>query len=111
MLCKAAPGENCQTFFIPPALFQIGGGRCCVVYKAVAVRDGSVVALKCFRQGSNYDGAIQRESFILDTYSKAGNNIVSCHATIKYRGYSLFVLELLQDNIRQVRLDISHTAL
>ena len=68
----------------------------------MAVRDGSVVALKCFRQGSNYDGAIQRERFILDTYSHHGTNIVTSHATINYRGYTLFVLELLQDNVRQV---------
>ena len=73
-----------------------------MVYKAVAVRDGTVVALKCFRQGSNYDGAIQRENYILTTLGQAGNNIVTCHATITYRGFTFFVLELLQDNIRQV---------
>ena len=71
------------------------------------MRDGTVVALKCFRQGSNYDGAIQRENYILTTFSQAGNNIVTCHATISYRGLTFFVLELLQDNIRQVDQSLS----
>ena len=104
MLCKADwDWKIGRVFNLSPVLPQIGGGRCCVVYKAVAVRDGSVVALKCFRQGSNYEGAIQRENYILETYSDPGTNIVTSHATINYRGYTLFVLELLQDNVRQVR--------
>ena len=32
------------------------------------VRDGTLVALKFFRPGSTYEGAIQRERYILDTF-------------------------------------------
>ena len=81
----------------------MGAGRCCVVYKAVAVRDTSLVALKCFRRGPSYEGAVQRESFILERMAGTAANIVTCYAVLTYRGYTFFVLELLQDNIRQVR--------
>ena len=73
-----------------------------MVYKAVAVRDGSVVALKCFRHGSNYDGAIQRERFILESYLELQPNIVNCYSILEYRGFTFFVMELLQENIRQI---------
>ena len=32
------------------------------------VRDGTLVALKFFRPGKTYEGAVQRERYILDTF-------------------------------------------
>ena len=81
---------------------QIGVGRCCVVYKAVAVRDGSLVAIKCFRRGECYEGAVQRERFILEKYAQTRANIVTLYDTLEFKGYTFFVLELLQDNVRQI---------
>ena len=34
------------------------------------VRDGTLVALKFFRPGATYEGAVQRERYILDTFLK-----------------------------------------
>jgi len=81
---------------------QIGTGRCCVVYSGSAVRDGSMVALKFFRRGSNYEGAVQRERYILDTFQDPKHNVVSCYAYLTYRGMHCLVLELLDVNIRQI---------
>ena len=72
------------------------------MYKAVAVRDDSLVALKCFHPGPGYDGAIDRERTILETFLDTQHNILSCYAVLEFRGYTFFVLELLQDNVRQV---------
>ena len=41
------------------------------------MRDGTLVALKFFRPGSTYDGAIQRERYILDTFVQVQANIAS----------------------------------
>ena len=34
------------------------------------MRDGTLVALKFFRPGATYEGAVQRERYILDTFLK-----------------------------------------
>ena len=68
----------------------------------MAVRDGSLVALKCFRRGPCYEGAVQRERFILERYAGTRANIVTLYNTIEFKGYTFFVLELLQDNVRQI---------
>ena len=73
-----------------------------MVYSGSAVRDGSLVALKFFRRGSDYEGAVQRERYILDTMQHPSNNVVSCYAYLTYRGMHCLVLELLDVNIRQV---------
>ena len=36
------------------------------------VRDGTLVALKFFRPGPTYEGAVQRERYILDTFVQVG---------------------------------------
>ena len=41
------------------------------------MRDGTLVALKFFRPGSTYDGAIQRERYILDTFVQVQANMAS----------------------------------
>ena len=61
-----------------------------------------MVALKFFRRGSNYEGAVQRERYILDTFQDPQHNVVSCYAYLEYRGMHCLVLELLDINIRQV---------
>ena len=76
------------------------------MYKAVAVRDDSLVALKCFHPGPGYDGAIDRERTILETFLDIQHNIVTCYAVLEFRGYTFFVLELLQDNVRQVTCNL-----
>ena len=81
---------------------QIGVGRCCIVYSASNIQDGSMVALKFFRPGRTYEGAFQRERYILDRFSESQNNMVTCYAYLNYRGLHCFVLELLDTNIRQV---------
>lgn len=83
-------------------LTQIGTGRCCLVYSGSNARDGSLVALKFFRQGSDYEGAIQRERYVLDTFSGPHHNIVHCYACLTYHGLHCLVLELLGDDIDQV---------
>ena len=45
------------------------------MYSARSVRDGTKVALKVFKRGPNYDGAVQREQFILDAYQNPKHNI------------------------------------
>ena len=62
-----------------------------------------MVALKFFRRGPNYEGAVQRERYILDTFHEPQHNIVSCYAYLTYRGLHCLVLELLDVNIRQVK--------
>ena len=54
---------------------HIGEGRCCMVYSAKTVRDNTKVALKVFKKGSTYEGAAQREQYILDLYSDPKHNI------------------------------------
>ena len=49
--------------------------RCCLVYSARSVRDGTKVALKVFKRGPNYDGAVQREQYILDAFQNPKHNI------------------------------------
>jgi len=81
---------------------KIGTGRCCVVYSGSDVQDGSMVALKFFRRGSNYEGAVQRERYILERFNEPEHNLVACYAYLTYRGMHCLVLELLDVNIRQV---------
>ena len=83
-------------------LMQIGAGRCCIVYSGSAVRDGSLVALKIFKHGENYEGALQREQYVLDAFKGTQHNVVQCYGYLMYRGYHCLVLELLDTNIRQV---------
>lgn len=54
---------------------HIGEGRCCMVYSAKTLRDNSKVALKVFKKGSSYDGAVQREQYILDLFNESKHNI------------------------------------
>ena len=80
--------------------WQIGSGRCCRVYSAVSVYDGSPVALKFYRRGAEFEGAAQRERFVLSSFNQP--NLVSSLAWLEYRGLHCLVLELLDHNIRQV---------
>ena len=55
---------------------QIGEGRCCVVYSAHSIRNDAVqVALKVYRVGQNYDGALQREMYMLELLRDRKHNI------------------------------------
>ena len=54
---------------------HIGEGRCCMVYSAKTLRDNAKVALKVFKKGSSYDGAVQREQYILDLFNESKHNI------------------------------------
>ena len=54
---------------------HIGEGRCCMVYSATTIRDNSKVALKVFKKGPTYDGAVQREQYILDIFNDPKHNI------------------------------------
>ena len=87
-------------------MFQLGAGRCCVVYSGVSVFDGSPVALKFFKRGSQYEGALQRERYVLERLSSPQHNLVNCVAHINYRGAHCLVMEQLDLNIRQVTLFI-----
>ena len=83
---------------------QVGQGRCCVVYSGVSVFDGSPVALKFYKPGPDYEGAVERERFVLDRFTDPQHNLVTCLAYINYRGLHCLVMELLHLNIRQVRV-------
>ena len=80
---------------------QVGAGRCCTVFRAEAVRDGAPVAVKVFRAGRQYEGAVGRERQVLDRFP-AEPNIVTCLAALPHRQTNCFVLELLGENIRQI---------
>lgn len=83
-------------------LRKIGEGRCCVVYSGEATRDASLVALKFFRKGSNYEGALQREQYILDNFHDPSCNIVCCYGYLIYKGLHCLIQELLECNVRQI---------
>ena len=57
------------------------------MYSARSVRDGTKVALKVFKRGPNYDGAVQREQFILDAYQNPKHNIGTYCTSISYFAY------------------------
>ena len=78
-----------------------------MVYSGVSVFDGSPVALKFFKRGSEYDSALRRERYVLERLSAPNHNLVECAAQITYRGAHCLVMELLDLNIRQVRKDIA----
>ena len=59
--------------------------RCCLVYSARSVRDGTKVALKVFKRGPNYDGAVQREQYILDAFQHPSNKIGKSSIIQKYQ--------------------------
>ena len=46
-----------------------------MVYSATTIRDNSKVALKVFKKGPTYDGAVQREQYILDIFNDPKHNI------------------------------------
>ena len=77
-----------------------------MVYSGVSVFDGSPVALKFFKRGSEYDSALRRERYVLERLSAPHHNLVECAAQITYRGAHCLVMELLDLNIRQVQKDI-----
>ncbi len=52
---------------------QVGQGRCCQVYSAHScVIPDERVAIKCYKRGGEYVGALSRELHILDMVGKAG---------------------------------------
>ena len=62
---------------------HIGEGRCCIVYSARTLRDGAKVALKVFKKGPTYDGAVQREQYILELFNDPKHNIGKCLFMLK----------------------------
>ena len=55
---------------------QIGEGRCCIVYSAHSIRNDAVqVALKVYRVGQNYDGALQRDLYMMELLRDKKHNI------------------------------------
>ena len=82
---------------------HIGEGRCCLVYAARSMRsDNAKVALKVYKRGPTYDGAIQREQYILDALADPKNNLVMCHGSFVFNGLHVQVMELLEYNVRQL---------
>merc|ERR1719312_362264 len=81
---------------------HIGEGRCCLVYSAKSIRDTTKVALKVYKRGPTYAGAIQREQYILDCLADPKNNLVMCYGTFTFNGLHIQVMELLEYNIRQL---------
>ena len=72
------------------------------MYSAKAIRDGAKVAVKVFKRGPTYDGAIQREQFILDNVASPQNNLVLCYGSFSFNGLYCQVMELLEFNVRQL---------
>ena len=80
------------------------------MYSGSDLGDDSLVALKFFRRGSEYEGAVQRERYILEHFTEPQHyNLVTCHAYLTYRGLHCLVMELLDINIRQVSKTITCT--
>ncbi len=46
-----------------------------MVYSAKSIRDGSKVALKVFKRGPTYEGAVQREQYILELFNDHKHNM------------------------------------
>ena len=49
--------------------------RCCIVYSGHGIRDDAKVALKFYKRGRTYEGALQREQHILDVLKEPEHNI------------------------------------
>ncbi len=65
--------------------------------------DGSRAALKCYRRGRTYHGAVKREQHILDLLSRDPRaNVVANHASFVFKGMHCQLMELLDANVRQV---------
>jgi hypothetical protein len=59
-----------------PSFCQIGEGRCCLVYSAHSVVNDSIqVALKVYRVGPNYEGALQREQYMMAVLADRKYNV------------------------------------
>ncbi len=55
----------------------VGEGRCCLVYSAHQVGVGGGAgraAIKCYRRGAAYDGAVRREAYVLAALGKEPPN-------------------------------------
>lgn len=60
------------------------------------------MALKVFKKGPTYDGAVQREQYILELFNDPKHNIALCYGHFLYKGLHCQVMELLECNIRSV---------
>ena len=60
--CLVSEQQQIQIKIIPHSYF-----RCCLVYSCRSLRENTKVAVKFFKRGPHYDGAVQREQYILET--------------------------------------------
>ena len=67
------------------------------------VRDGTLVALKFFRPGSTYEGAVQRERYILDTFVQVGFTLTHPRKGCKNNAFVPIFLCIMPDRIRPTR--------
>lgn len=72
------------------------------MYSAHSVRDNSKVALKAYKKGSTYQGALQRELYILELLKEPQHNVVTCFGHFTFKGVHLQVMELMESNVRQI---------
>ena len=56
-------------------LLSLSVSRCCLVYSAHSIRDDSQVALKFYKRGRSYEGALQREQYILEFLKDPKHNV------------------------------------
>jgi len=54
------------------------------------------------KKGPTYDGAVQREQYILELFNDPKHNIALCYGHFLYKGLRCQVMELLECNIRSV---------
>lgn len=66
--------------------------RCCLVYSCQSLREEAKFALKFFKRGPSYYGAIQREQYILETIgadpeNNMGKLSINCRMTMSFIGF------------------------
>ena len=64
------------------------------------MRDGTLVALKFFRPGSTYEGAVQRERYILDTFVQVGFTLTHLRSGCKNNAFVPIFLCIMPDRNR-----------
>ncbi len=64
--------------------------------------DSIEVALKVYREGPNYEGALQREQYMMQVLAEKRYNVATSYDCFVYRGLNVQVMELLDANVRQL---------
>lgn len=84
----------------------IGEGSYGIVYRAKGKTDGTLAAVKVFKQGKRFEGAFLREYEVFREINIENPYIVKSIEYVLHKGYHCMVQELLSENIRDICLKI-----